>query len=867
MFLNRHIAPPHERQLRRSILSGATQHAADTCRFGFIGQGQLMSAQGHRFVGAAQPVGWDQRRFAAPAHHDFSMFPEWWAGARSELVPPYVKKAMALMSANKPEERALTEVEKITAMEQALAIKPPSDESSDSVESGSASPLFQLGLIVAVVFPLAWGIGAARLKSSTTVPVAAAAVELNESETEKSKPTISQFRGDRNLGDELFLAGNFESALHHYRSLGSAEILRLPKELLFRIALCQEGLGLWDEALAGQRSVAAVDDQPLLSAAATLGQARIWLRLHQPDRAVPLLRSLALRPALAATIRRELAFLGPIALSLEMSDTRESNTAERHGVGEGHAGNEQHAETARQSLNDFNPVADVLTWPLMSVLDDIEILKHTTFSEHRPASSHDSDTPHADRAAASALKPTNVTAATVHCTPVCSEDSVPLQLEERLVTAASSGCSLGAMLEVVAQQCGMTLEWRDDSRELAFAHEANITVDELPVCSLLTAICDALHVVWFSKDSTLTIAQPDEGGQRLRTMTARTLVSLATLIPEHRLASHARFAAGRLWRVDGHFGEAARLYSSLVGPSITPLAMRAAFNAGECYYRMGDLRRAGDQLELIVHGAPGHELHTRAAIWRGRCLLDRGEFREAAFQFLRATGGRIPPEDQAYASVFLAMAHLMQDQPQAAANALFFEKGQFESPAVRNAAALLTAFTRFSQLAGEPQQREAAFLYRALVAIESDTEWLGPTGQLLVGRALREAGVGERAIPLYERELERNPPPAIAHEMKFAIAEQRQRDQQLLEAKAGWQELATSGAGVWKNKAQLKLAELSFREGAWDECLAACRTLHESAGVSRKETLQLMGRVYERLNKDRLAAECYAGRLPPAVMR
>ena len=52
--------------------------------------------QGHRLVGSAQPVGWDQRRFAAPAHHDFSMFPTWWAGARSELVPPYVKKAMAL---------------------------------------------------------------------------------------------------------------------------------------------------------------------------------------------------------------------------------------------------------------------------------------------------------------------------------------------------------------------------------------------------------------------------------------------------------------------------------------------------------------------------------------------------------------------------------------------------------------------------------------------------------------------------------------------------------------------------------------------------------------------------------------------------
>ena len=40
------------------------------------------------------------------------------------------------MSANEPEERELTEEEKIAAMEQALAIKPPSDEPTESAGSG-----------------------------------------------------------------------------------------------------------------------------------------------------------------------------------------------------------------------------------------------------------------------------------------------------------------------------------------------------------------------------------------------------------------------------------------------------------------------------------------------------------------------------------------------------------------------------------------------------------------------------------------------------------------------------------------------------------------------------------------------------------
>ena len=36
-------------------------------------------------------AGWDQRRFAAPAHHICLAAFRWWAGARSELVPPYVE--------------------------------------------------------------------------------------------------------------------------------------------------------------------------------------------------------------------------------------------------------------------------------------------------------------------------------------------------------------------------------------------------------------------------------------------------------------------------------------------------------------------------------------------------------------------------------------------------------------------------------------------------------------------------------------------------------------------------------------------------------------------------------------------------------
>ena len=143
-FLYWQIAPSHERQQRRSIQSGATPHAADTCRFGFLGQGQLMSA-------------------------------------------------------NEPEERELTEEEMIAAMEQALAITPPSEEPTESAGSGSSSSLFNLGLIVAVVFPIAWGLSSARVRGAAATAAAvanaatAAAAKSAESHNVETKPAPPQF--------------------------------------------------------------------------------------------------------------------------------------------------------------------------------------------------------------------------------------------------------------------------------------------------------------------------------------------------------------------------------------------------------------------------------------------------------------------------------------------------------------------------------------------------------------------------------------------------------------------------------------------------------------------------------------------------
>lgn len=611
----------------------------------------------------------------------------------------------------------------------------------ESKASQQSQLSFLLSLTIAAVFPIAIGIGTIALKGATAPVTVKQTIEHNDETSSADHQSHTVKRMDRKIGDELFRAGRFETALQYYRSLGSTDSLRLPHELSFRIALCQEGLGLWDEALGGFRAIASSTELAPLTAAATLGQARIWMRLKQPRNAVPLLRSLAERSHLPDGMALEVSYLLPLALTIELTAVPKSMV---------HEGVDPH--------NGLVPVADSIDWPMESMLEAIE-----TESHHEEPSTGTDDTPHASSATA-------------------AETPAVLQMDA------------------------------DD--------------------------------------------EPSEA------MITKALEDLIAGAPKHRLAGHAFFALGRLAQAEGNHAQAVKRYASLVGRTSSPLAIRAAYNAGISYYQLGDLIHACEQLAFVVHGAPDHELHTRSTILLGRLLLDRGESREAAFQLQRASDSRVPPEDQARASVYLGMAYLMQNKPREAAEALFADKPHFEDRSVRNAAAFLTAFARYRLLTGVQQEREVSFLFRSLVAIESDAEWLGPTGQLLIGKALSELGLTDRMIELYSCSLEHHMPANIASEMKFAIAEQWNTELKRKDAELLWQEISIDGEGIWQNKSRLRLAELVLLDGRADECIEACHALREADGIQRADIMKLMGRAYEHLGSDALAAQCYAGQMP-----
>lgn len=618
-----------------------------------------------------------------------------------------------------------------------------SNPTSEKQSTPNSTFSFGLLLTVVAVFPLAYGVGQARLKTVAAKPAVTVQTVQNERVAKRESLPKRTQPVDRHQGDLLLKDGRFEAALQYYQSLGSTDRLRLPLELQFRIAACQEGLGLWEEAIVYDEGIATASAAEPLVSAALFAQARIRLRQNQPAQALPILRLLAKREHVPERIKRETDFLIPLSMLRQMTDEAETNT-----------------DLTADERYDLRPINDVLDWHMEAILEDLVDNEAKVFDGSQ------------------------------------SREQVP-QLPESI-----------------------------DNHWIADANApSNMTEEPIELSQMLESVI---------------LAHPKE-----------------------RLVSHARFALGRLAQATGEHKLAVSHYSTLVGRAATPLAIRAAFNAAVSYYKLNDISNACDMLVQVVHGAPGHEVHARALILYGRLLLDQGEYREAAFQLQRATGTRMPPETQALASVYLGMAHLMRDNPRDAVESLFADKPNLVDGPVKNASAFFTSLARFRLLNGTMQEREATFLYRALIAIEDDADWLGPTGKLLIGQAMLSLGLGNKMFEHFQTSLNRDVlPVGIAQEMRFAMAENLLREKKTDEAELLLIDLSLNGEGKLLAKARFRLAEIALNANRPEDCIMTCRDLLETTTIDRQTLLKLAGRAFEQLGDNQRAAECYRGRMP-----
>jgi tetratricopeptide (TPR) repeat protein len=241
--------------------------------------------------------------------------------------------------------------------------------------------------------------------------------------------------------------------------------------------------------------------------------------------------------------------------------------------------------------------------------------------------------------------------------------------------------------------------------------------------------------------------------------------------------------------------------------------------------------------------------------WLGRANLDTGNTTAARRSFHRAMEGNSRKAASAAGLGITACAFLDGEDEEAREILRSFRPFNWESHA-----AILEFFQVLLRYKTDPSDMRGQRVVEALMAI-GEGRSLGPAGYLLAGQVYREIGRYDRAAGLYDAASEIVSGP-LALRMKFEAAERYDELDIRKEAQRRYRVVAAVDRETWGPKAELRLADLALRDHQWEECIGRCRKLIGRDGIDSADVLALMGRAYEMLKQYRLAAECYAGRVP-----
>jgi tetratricopeptide (TPR) repeat protein len=579
----------------------------------------------------------------------------------------------------------------------------------------------------------------------------------------------------------------------------------------YRMSLCMEVLGRRDEALEGYAALVARCPESPAGVAAATGQARLWLRAGKAAQARRHLAALQLRTG-RAPLRGHPA-LGDVAHLLALAMVREIYADELPGP---------------INFAPVHPVAEAAVAPMVAAVK------------------WDAPPPAAD--------------SSLLATAVQKTGPKP---EAWTVSAAARQAVAADFLNEVAEKAGVRIDWSPEARKQATGRTLTIAADRLQLLDVVGAVAAATDLGWEFTDGKLSISiMPPGPGPMRQAIARRALIEAITAFHEQALAPMVALELGNIEMSAGRQKEATGWYERLIRErSRSPIAIPTYFNLGLVRARLGERGLARDAFYQAADRNPTGPLAALAYLHIGRLYLEDANPTLAARALRRAQTPGTGAVTRTCASLLLATAELLDENPRAAhAEIVDARRTIGEEPFIRPAA-LLDALSRFRATA-DPERREraAADLLTSLLAYQEDS-LLGPVGRMLAGQAYRDLALGDEMALQYAKATP-GVGSMLALSMKADLAEHL-----LASGKKGAAPLLREVAAVpgpRAARAELRLAELALKQKRPDECLTRCRKVLSAGDTSTGgDAVRLMGQAYTQKGDHAAAARCFSGR-PPA---
>ncbi len=443
-------------------------------------------------------------------------------------------------------------------------------------------------------------------------------------------------------------------------------------------------------------------------------------------------------------------------------------------------------------------------------------------------------------------------------------DGCYLQLQQKNV-------AVRGLLDAILKECGFEPDISEAAALAIGQHGQMLFVTDRSLSLILDGLCLRFGLVWQQNGTIIQLTSIDEAGVDATTAYShsvgeRVLRAAVMSAPDSQQSDASQLTLGVMLFQKKLYADAAHTFQVyLERHPHAELVGVASFNLAKSCLKLQQITEARQHfLRCIDDNKTTRDLRICAYVNLAELQLAAGDTKPAVSTLVRGLSQCRDHWCEVDCALMLASAYLLSDNPQATNSILMERRDKFQSKPHVDAAAFLSAYSRFRRAAAPNRvAREAEAVVSSLSHLRSSL-LLGDHWFLLIAAAYEDIGLHQDAISAYLDCLNSEPSEFLMAHCILRLVDMYLEDGSLSQAEEILKATPELSNQSMRDQISLKKAIVAQKRGDPEttRLLAEKLALEASSHSVKKAALRILGIAYEKQGNPRAAVYCYAGMIP-----
>ncbi len=451
-----------------------------------------------------------------------------------------------------------------------------------------------------------------------------------------------------------------------------------------------------------------------------------------------------------------------------------------------------------------------------------------------------------------------------------------LQRPSESLTVISAAMSaklepIDILLGHIAAEADQTLLMSEQAQLAISNRSRTIELQSTPLSSVLDQLLAPLGLVWFQVDSELHIVSQQEVDPKVAPRqfwfdTAhRAYRRFEIAFDDDRRRHASMLSRANMSLIQNQLDAASNQYQELtqVQP-IGEVLAKLFFNSAKLNLLLDRKDNANRLLYLAVDQTQIPEIQASGFCLLGESLLSSGDLEASIKISRRGLATAINDKQKRMASLNLARAYLLNDDPFMANKQLFDNREFYADTKSKSVASILGAYARFIGVRDENGIRLARNRLLSAVTMVPEKNYQMFVDAYMAGLAYERMGFREKAVDKLLLSLTLPGVGSWKRQILFEMGVLQSRLERPSESAIAFEAVIQPEDDAWNRLAMEKLAKIYLDSGQPQKCIDVCKKLWvlPLAEPRKKSVLQILGDAFSEKGEHYTAALCFAGMVP-----